>query len=157
MRRRIGRPFSPGVVPPRGQAARKPQYSCGGLIPPFRHSYAVTPKSSPVELRAAADRYLAECFTYETPPHINELAAEVGLSATALTRAFRAQEGIVLSEYLRAARVARARHLLTTTDLPTAVIAYAAAFGTRVTFFRAFRRATGLTPDEYRSVHSQKM
>ncbi|HEX2138781.1 MAG TPA: AraC family transcriptional regulator [Woeseiaceae bacterium] len=105
--------------------------------------------------RVEADRYLAECFANESAPHINELAARVGLSPTALSRAFRAEEGVALSEYLKIARVARARQLLATTDLPTAAIAYAAGFGTRVTFFRAFRRSTGMTPDEYRS--TQKM
>jgi transcriptional regulator GlxA family with amidase domain len=107
--------------------------------------------------RVEADRYLAECFANATPPHINELARRVGLSPTSLSRAFRAREGVALSEYLKMARVARARELLTTTALPTAAIAYAAGFGTRVTFFRAFRRATGMTPDEYRSRNAQKM
>lgn len=127
-----------------------------GVIPSFRHTCMVTPKSAHGDLRTAADRYLTDCFTYETPPHINELAAIIGLSATALTRAFKSQEGVALSGYLRAARVARARHLLTTTDLPTAVIACAAAFGTRATFFRAFRQATGVTADEYRSSSRRK-
>lgn len=107
--------------------------------------------------RVEADRYLHECFARETAPHINELARRLGLSATALSRAFRAEQGVALSPYLKRARVLRAQQLLTTTDLPTASIAYAAGFGTRVTFFRAFRRATGMTPDEYRSRNPQKM
>ena len=108
-------------------------------------------RSTRRRLRDEADRYLAECFAAETPPHINELAVRVGVSPTALSRAFVAEAGVALSRYLKVARVARARQLLATTRLPTAAIAYAAAFGTRVTFFRAFRRATGMTPIEYRS------
>lgn len=102
-------------------------------------------------LKAAADVYLDSCFTCESAPHVNELAAILGVDRSTLTKLFRAQTGIPASAYLKQAQIARAMELLRTTDLPTHSVAYAAAFGSRITFFRAFKRATGVTPDRYRS------
>ena len=101
---------------------------------------------------AAAVRYLEQCFARQTPPHVNEFARETGVSPRSLARAFAAEIGCGVSEYFRKARVARAQHLLATTDLPINAVAYAAGFGTRVTLFRAFKRATGLTPEEFRAL-----
>lgn len=104
-----------------------------------------------MHLKREADAYLIDCFTRESAPHVNELAAVLGFDRVAFTRRFRKQTGILASVYLKQAQIARAMELLRTTDLPTHTVAYAAAFGTRITFFRAFRRATGVTPDRYRS------
>jgi AraC-like DNA-binding protein len=108
-------------------------------------------------LRRAADAYLAGCFTRQTPPRASELAANLGLSAHHLSRTFRALVGRKLSEYLKDAQIAHAKQLLRSTALPMNEIAYAAGFGTRTTFFRAFRRATGgLTPAQYRETSNIK-
>jgi transcriptional regulator GlxA family with amidase domain len=44
-----------------------------------------------------------------------------------------------------------AQQLLDSTTLSTTEIAYCAGFGTRRTFFRVFRRITGMTPAQFRS------
>jgi transcriptional regulator GlxA family with amidase domain len=107
--------------------------------------------SSRKPLRNAADQYLARCFADGTPPHVNEFAREHGLTPRSLGRYFLAEVGVHVSSYFKAARVERAQQLLGTTDLSLNAIAYAAGFGTRVTFFRAFKRATHLTPEEFRA------
>ena len=102
-------------------------------------------------LRSLVDLYLDDCFRHATPPRVGELSYRLGLSPTRLIRAFLAEHGIPPSHYLGAARVDRAKHLLRTTTLSATAIAYRAGFGTRMTFFRAFKRATGLTPDTWRA------
>jgi transcriptional regulator GlxA family with amidase domain len=102
-------------------------------------------------LRESADRYLVECFARQTVPHVNEFARQIDVPQRSLGRWFVAETGMRIARYFKNAQVERAKELLTTTDLPVSAIADAAAFGTRMTFFRAFKRATGMTPDEFRS------
>jgi transcriptional regulator GlxA family with amidase domain len=102
------------------------------------------------DFRLAADAYLAECFARETPPHVNELADRFAMTPVQLSRAFVAENSIALAAYLKAARVARAKELLRNTALAIDAVARAAAFGTRTTFFRAFRQATGMSPETWR-------
>lgn len=108
-------------------------------------------------LRAAADAYLEYCFATATPPRIGELALRLDTTPAALARAFAKETGISLSSYLKTARVRRAQDLLRSTSLEMSAIAAASGFGTPMTFFRAFKRATGMTPRQYRtraSVHT---
>lgn len=118
--------------------------------PPLRQ--CVTRKSSSRDsLRQAADRYLADSFAGGTPPHVNEFAHRIGISLSGLSRTFAAETGSTVGAYFKNARIGRAKELLGTTNLSLTEIAHAAGFGTRTTMFRSFRRAVGLTPDEYRS------
>ena len=90
------------------------------------------------------------CFDRETPPHVNELARSLRMSLGAFSRAFTTECGEHPSEYLKRAQVARAKTLLATTDLPLNQAGYRSGYGTRVSFYRAFKRATGVTPRKYR-------
>ena len=54
------------------------------------------------------------------------------------------------SAYLNRGRIEKAKELLRTTNLSLEAIAYAAAFSNSTTFFRSFRRITGMTPQQYR-------
>ena len=114
----------------------------------------MTRKSSTAgSLRQAADRYLADSFAGGTPPHVNEFAYLTGLSLSGLSRAFAAETGSTVGAYFKDARIRYAKELLGTTTLSLTEIARTAGFGTRTTMFRSFKRAVGLTPDEYRSRH----
>jgi transcriptional regulator GlxA family with amidase domain len=107
-------------------------------------------------LTGAADAYLDSCFRKETPPHAGELAALWGIAPHQLTHLFRRLLRRTPSAYLKERQIVRAQHLLRTGSLPMNVIAYGSGFGTRVTFYRAFRRATGITPARYRAGHKRK-
>lgn len=111
-------------------------------------SSAAVPRVHP--LTAAADEYLRTCFAQRTPPHVGELARLAGLTLPQFSAAFLAESGERPSVYLKRAQLTRARELLETTSFPLDEVAGAAAFGTHVTFFRAFRKAYGSTPAEYR-------
>ncbi|MEA2336197.1 MAG: AraC family transcriptional regulator [Thermoanaerobaculia bacterium] len=95
-------------------------------------------------------RYVIDCMRREDSPRASELALRYGVTASHLSRLFRARYGVRLSDYIKALQVRRAQRLLRTTGLDTNRIAYACGFGTRRTFFRAYRRMTGDSPHTYR-------
>jgi AraC-like DNA-binding protein len=108
------------------------------------------------QLQDAADRYLRTCFERETPPHVAELAAAVGLSFSYLSGMFRAKVGISASAYLKQAQIERAKVLLATTSDPIASVGSQCGYGTPQTFYKVFRRRTGMTPAAYRLTTRQK-
>ena len=78
------------------------------------------------------------------------------MTPSRLSRAFVRAAGVPPSLYLKAQCLARAQELLRTTALSLNDIACRSGFGTPVTFFRAFRRATGETPAMYRLRRGQQ-
>src|SRR5438128_2577681 len=99
-------------------------------------------------------RYVLDCMRREDTPRASELALRFGVTASHLSRVFRARFGVALSDYIKVLQVRRAQRLLRTTGLNTNRIAYACGFGTRRTFFRAYRRMTGGSPITYRRARS---
>jgi AraC-like DNA-binding protein len=75
------------------------------------------------------------------------MAARLHLSRTMLNRLF---GDITPAEFINRMKTNVAKRMLRETNFSTTRIAYCAGFGTRRTFYRAFKRATGLTPDAYR-------
>lgn len=80
-----------------------------------------------------------------------ELADLVGYSVTYFTRRFREETGFGISDYVKAARIERARILLETSDSSVQEISDKLGFTTRNYFTRCFREVTGKTPVEYRN------
>lgn len=101
-------------------------------------------------LRHDVDQYLRQCFSQEQTPRVSELATLLGLTRERLSRQFMAAYGVPLSAYLKRRQIRHAQRLLTASQLSTTRIGYLCGFGTRRTFYRAFRRDTGLSPDQYR-------
>ena len=106
--------------------------------------------TSPPLTKADVIRYLTVCCERESPPRVDELAVLWSTTRENLTRRFTADYGVPLSVFLKEQQIARAISLLRDSALSTTAIAYRCAFGTRRTFFRAFRRHTGITPDQFR-------
>jgi AraC-like DNA-binding protein len=107
------------------------------------------------DLRHWVDQYLARCFSDEETPRVSELATLLGLTRERLSRDFMAAYGVGLSVYLKHRQIRHAQRLLVASDLSTTRIGYLCGFGTRRTFYRAFRRNTGLSPDQYRRGRSR--
>ena len=80
-----------------------------------------------------------------------ELADLVGYSVTYFTRRFREETGFGISDYVKAARIERAKILLETSDSSVQEISDRLGFTTRNYFTRCFREVTGKTPMEYRN------
>jgi AraC-like DNA-binding protein len=100
--------------------------------------------------KLAVTRYVVRCVRHEEPPRISEFAQQLELSPAHLSRTFRSEYGITLSEFMKSQQIRCAARLLRETDLSATRIAYICGFGTRRTLFRAFRQRTGLSPDQYR-------
>lgn len=82
--------------------------------------------------------------------HAQELADLVGYSVTYFTRRFREETGFGISDYVKAARIERAKLLLETSDSSVQKISEKLGFTSRNYFTRCFREITGKTPVEYR-------
>jgi len=83
------------------------------------------------------------------PPTLEELATLCRVSVRQLTRGFRASRGLSIGEHVANHRVEQARALLAAGDSVKA-IACALGFSSASAFCQAFRRATGVTPGQYR-------
>lgn len=80
-----------------------------------------------------------------------DLAALVGYGEYYITRRFRRETGYSISDYIKFARVERARVLLVSTKDSTQQIADALGFATRSYFSQCFRQVVGQSPAEYRA------
>lgn len=90
------------------------------------------------------------------PPALTELAALCNISVRQLTRGFRASRGCSIGEYVVQSRIESAKRLLDR-DESVKAIAYSIGFSSTSSFSYAFRRATGLTPRQFRQRVLQRM
>jgi AraC family transcriptional regulator len=81
---------------------------------------------------------------------LDELAQVAGLSRFHLCRAFRETTGLPPHAWLTRARLAAARRLLRSGDLPVRDVARACGFASPNQFATSFRKHIGVTPTAYR-------
>ena len=82
---------------------------------------------------------------------VKDMLRELHVSRLALEREFAAHVGKTPGQMLKESRLARARELLTTTQLPIKRIAQAVGYVKASNFGDFFRAQTGQLPQEYRS------
>ena len=80
-----------------------------------------------------------------------DLATTVGMSERNFLRAFRKATGQTPARFVEEARLARVRSLLEASTDPLERIAERAGYGSTDSLFRAFRKAMGITPQDYRA------
>lgn len=80
----------------------------------------------------------------------DELAAMVHISPGHLTRIFKKQENISLSDYIIHQRIAVAKQLLIKTALPITTISSRVGISYSSYFTKLFKEHVGITPQEYR-------
>lgn len=83
--------------------------------------------------------------------NIAMLAREAGLTPQTFSRSFAKTAGTTVHQYVLRRRVERARHLLSSTDLPIVEIALQTGFASQSHLSTAFKRLTGVTPGHYRA------
>ncbi len=95
-----------------------------------------------------ARRFIAEHYARITD--VGEISRHVGVSEDYLRHLFARQGGTSLNRLLRQTRIERAKELLVHSRLPMKEIAALAGFQTERYLATRFKRATRLTPGEYR-------
>ena len=86
--------------------------------------------------------------------NLNELAAVASLSPFHFHREFKRSTGLTPGKYIFETRIKRARTLLCESDLPLAQVAMQVGFADQSHFTAAFRKATSMTPRNYRNSNS---
>ncbi len=84
------------------------------------------------------------------PLSIDALAKRLGYSKYYLSALFKKEMGCSMGEYIKIARIERAKVLLTSTDLNVEEIWEEVGFSSRSVFGKAFRSVVGMTPREFR-------
>jgi AraC-like DNA-binding protein len=97
---------------------------------------------------ARAKRHIEQHLTHIESPR--EVAVALDVSYETLRKQFRRAVGVPMGQYIRQARVDRARKLLIATDDPVHVVCRRVGFASDTSGIRTFGRATGLTMAQYR-------
>lgn len=120
------------------------------LLRLYRHSPASFPREEGVSggLIENVRRALETDLEEKLP--LAALGERFHVSVYHLERLFRAQTGYAIGRYRLLCRIAAARELLATTDLPVSEVAARVGIGDTSNFSRYFRRETGFTPQDYR-------
>ena len=110
------------------------------------------PVPEPGDSRTAATRaWVLERLGEPLP--LADLAAHARMSVRTFTRRFREETGVSASRWLVQHRVALARRLLETTDVPVERVAEQAGFGTTASMRQHLHAAIGVAPLAYRRAY----
>lgn len=88
-------------------------------------------------------------FHIEEKLRIKTLADRIGYSEYYLSKKFKQETGMTVNEYIRNAKIERAKLLLSTTDYDIDAISEMLQFSSRGYFGEVFLRVTGTTPAAY--------
>ncbi len=84
---------------------------------------------------------------------LDELADDLYLSKSYISKLFRKETGSSITDYLTARRVKEACHLLQTSDLALDAICTRIGLSNVSYFIQMFKRETNITPHQYRLEH----
>jgi AraC family transcriptional activator of pobA len=101
------------------------------------------------ENQAAIFQRLLDAHVTQDVP-LRDLACQLHMSESHFCHSVKEVLGVAPKTYLREQRIARAQVLLQSTSLSIEEIALCLGYDEPTSFFRAFKRATGMTPGVYR-------
>lgn len=81
---------------------------------------------------------------------VEDLAEHTELSTSYLSRLFKKELGIAVSDYIREKKIDKAQNLLKYSDFSTVEIANYLSFSSQSHFIQTFEKLVGLTPKKYR-------
>ncbi len=84
---------------------------------------------------------------------IEDLADELGVSSSYLSRLFKKETGDSVSAYIRKQKIEKARNLLRYSDYSVIEIANRLSFSSQSHFIQQFREIVGMTPKKYRDIN----
>lgn len=123
---------------------------CGSYISYGRQLHSI---SSPAILQAVA--YCNEHYARKVT--LDELASLVRLNKSYFSQLFHKEMGVSFGDYLESVRIKRAQQLLRENTASMAEISERVGFSNQNYFTKVFKRATGTTPSQYRSVYFSRM
>lgn len=102
---------------------------------------------------------VAQCMEYiyaniQKRVTVEDLADFTGLSPSHLSRLFKKETGVFVSDYIREKKVERAQELLRFSDFSLIKIATDLSFSSQSHFTQVFHDFTGMTPKKYRDTHA---
>lgn len=86
---------------------------------------------------------------------VQELAQELEITPGYLSHLFLKEEGVKLTEYIVEEKIKYAKEQLTCTDNSLDTIAYSLGFVSQSHFGQTFKKATGMTPKQYRESYKE--
>lgn len=105
------------------------------------------------EAVAIARAYITQNLTDQNL-NVSAICEAAGVSVQRLTRMFQAEFDMAIAEYVNASRIKLAKDLLADHSLTAAQIAQRVGYANADTFTRNFRKLEGITPTEYRRLHT---
>ncbi|WP_438446115.1 helix-turn-helix domain-containing protein [Gorillibacterium sp. sgz5001074] len=115
------------------------------------HGEDGTARESAPQARLYSERIMHWVEEHYTEPfELQQLADELHLSRTYVSRIFRRETGSSISDYLTARRIKQACSLLRTTDWPVQLIAERIGMPNPSYFIRIFKQEVGITPYRYK-------
>lgn len=102
--------------------------------------------------------HIAKCIDYiydhlHTRITVKQLAELRGISSSYLSRLFKKETGISISQYIQTCKIETAQNMLIYSEHSLAQISTTLAFSSQSYFNEVFKKNTGLTPLEYRSMN----
>jgi AraC-like DNA-binding protein len=143
------------VISERLEGAAKASRRLSDLLALYRHAAADLSQAMQKPADARHDRNLRRAVDYihrhyAEPLNRDRVAKVAGFAAGYFSKLFKEREHATFEVYVLRLRIERAKQLLDGTDLEATRIAELAGFQSPEYFSRAFRKAVGTTPIEYR-------
>lgn len=131
-----------------------------GLHPKMCIDYATRMKN--LRKGKVCSLHIANCLDYiydnlHTRMTIDEIADHLALTPSYLSRLFKKEVGVSISEYIMTKKIETAKNMLIYSDYSSADIASILAFPTQSYFTEVFRKRIGITPVKYREQYFRQM
>ncbi len=124
----------------------------------LHHNMALdfTGKMALIKKSSAISKPVVMCMDFiyshlNTRITVQVLSDYTGLSASYLSRLFKKELGISISDYILEKKIEKAENLLKYSDYSLVDIANYLAFSSQSHFIQTFKKAVGLTPNKYRN------
>lgn len=114
------------------------------------YNLETTKKINMLEIR----NYLDE--NYSSDIYLDQLADKYGISSKYMSKLLKDSLGISFQQYLSNLRINKAKEILKSSKKTIDDVAAEVGFNSRNTFIRTFKNLEGITPGEYRKLHSDK-
>ncbi len=110
------------------------------------------PHSAHAALAEAADAYIEGHYGEDI--YLDTIAGALHVSAKHLSKVYKQQRNMNLTDQIAFVRVEKAKDMLRNTDMTINDIMSASGFVSRATFLRSFKKFTDISPSVYRQLHN---